>query len=304
MGEPRMVLAPMAGITDWPMRLICKRMGCCFAYTEMVSAKGMLYGERSWQYLETHPDEGKVGAQIFGKDPSIMADIARRIQDGYADSIAAIDINMGCPATKIVRNGEGSALLKDLPLAGRVMEAVAKACDLPVTVKYRKGFDEGDDVSAEMAHIAEQSGMTGICVHGRTRAQGYSGKADWGSIRAAKQACSIPVTGNGDVGSFEAAGAMLRQTGCDSVMVGRAAIGNPWVFNGDTPSDSQLYDTVMLHLDMEIERMGEQFALPHMRKQLSGYMAGRRNAAQLRQAINSAATRGSLAEILSAALCK
>lgn len=298
-----LLLAPLAGITDWPMRLICKRMGCSFAYSEMVSAKGLCYGgAKTQELLYVHPEEGQIGAQIFGKEPDIMADAAKRIIDERADSIALIDINMGCPARKVASNGEGSALLKDLPLAGRIMEAVAKAVDVPVTVKCRKGFFDGEDVSAEMAHIAEQSGMAAICVHGRTREQAYAGRADWQAVAKAKQACSIPVIGNGDVDSFEVAQGRMRETGCDGIMIGRAAMGNPWVFNGEMPSRQELYDTALQHLDYAIELRGERFGIPHMRRQLALYIHGMPGAAQARARIHRALTREELVKTLDEAI--
>lgn len=286
----RLMLAPMAGVSDQAMRLLCGERGCSFAYTEMVSAKGYLMSRKSAALLALHPDEGRVGAQIFGSDPAVMAEAARRIVEKEDGRIALIDLNMGCPAGKIVRNGDGSALTRDLPLAGRIIESVAKAVPVPVTVKTRKGFDQGEDVSRDFARMAEQSGAAALTLHGRTRAEGYSGTADWDAVAAAKQAVDIPVIGNGDVKSRQEAAQRLRETGCDAVMIGRAAMGAPWVFEGAEPDALERWHVIRRHIALEIELRGEAFAVPFLRKIMAAYIPSRPGAAKARARINAAQT--------------
>ena len=277
----RMLLAPMAGITDQAMRLICAQMGCHFSYTEMVSAKGYLMSAKSAELLQIHPEEPPLAAQIFGSDPQTMAEAAKRIQDREDRRIVMLDINMGCPAVKIVRNGDGSALMQNLPLAGRIIEAVVRAVEMPVTVKTRMGFFEGQNVSAAFAKMA-------LTMHGRTREQGYAGTANWEAVRQAKQVVSIPVIGNGDVKSKAEAEERIRETGCDAVMVGRAAMGNPWIFADKAPTAEEQYAVVQRHIDLEVALRGETFAVPFLRKLMAAYIHSAPGAAKARASINQA----------------
>ncbi len=226
--DNQVILAPMAGVTDLPFRLLCRRAGAGLVCMEMVSAKAIYYNNKNTEeLLEIHPQEHPASLQLFGSDPKIIADMAKRIEDR---AFSILDFNMGCPVPKVVNNGEGSALMKNPLLVREILSALVKAVDKPVTVKIRKGFDEAHCNAVEIAKIAEDCGVAAIAVHGRTREQYYSGKADWDIIRQVKQAVKIPVIGNGDVDSPRAAEEMLAQTGCDGVMIGRAAQGNPWIF--------------------------------------------------------------------------
>ncbi len=299
----RMFLAPMAGITDDVMRLICKRMGCAFAYTEMVSAKGYLMSEKSGQLLTTFAQERPVAAQLFGHEPQVLAQAAQKVEQEHAGKIALIDLNMGCPATKIVRNGEGSALMKNTALAGRIIEAVVKAVKLPVTVKIRKGYADGENVVAEMTRIARDSGAAAITVHGRSREQGYSGTADWEAVATAVAVGGIPVIGNGDLHTVEQMSKRMEETGCAAVMVGRGAIGNPWVFAGRTPEKRERFEVLMEHLRQEAQRRGERIAMPFMRKQVTMYIRQFPGAGKARAAINEATTIEAMQKAVEAALC-
>ena len=226
--DNNVILAPMAGVTDLPFRLLCKEQGVGLICMEMVSAKAILYNNRNTEELmEIHPEEKPVSLQLFGSDPDILSEMAKRIEEKPFD---ILDLNMGCPVPKVVNNGEGSALMKNPKLVEQILTGLVKAVKKPVTVKIRKGFDESCVNAVEIARIAENCGVAAVAVHGRTRQQYYSGKADWDIIAAVKDAVKIPVIGNGDVDSPEAAAAMLAHTGCDGVMIGRAAQGNPWIF--------------------------------------------------------------------------
>ena len=294
--DNNIILAPMAGVSDLPFRLLCHEQGAGLVCMEMISAKAILYHNRNTEsLLEIHPKEGPVSLQLFGSDPAIMADIAARIEDR---PFQILDINMGCPVPKIVGNGEGSALMKNPLLAGQIIEAVVKAVGKPVTVKIRKGFDEEHVNAVEMAHVAQESGAAAVAVHGRTREQFYSGKADWDIIRQVKQAVSIPVIGNGDVVDGKSALALLQQTGCDGIMIGRACQGNPWIFREvknflesgqicPRPTNREIVDTILRHARLQLQYKGEYIGIREMRKHVSWYSAGVPNSARFRAEINA-----------------
>ena len=288
-------LAPMAGITDLAFRLLCREQGCSMAYTEMVSSKGLFYGsEKTEELLKVHPSEHPIGVQIFGSEPEIMGDIAERISDTNID---LIDINMGCPAPKIVKNGEGSALLKDLSKVAAIIREVVKRSTKPITVKIRKGWDNSCVNAVEVAKIAWSEGASAITVHGRTREQFYAGKADWEIIGEVKNAVEIPVIGNGDIFSPEDAKAMFEITGCDAVMVARGAQGNPWIFREirhylktnqklAAPTPKEKIEMAIRHLELEVELKGEKIGVAEMRKHIAWYIKGLYNASNLRNEIN------------------
>lgn len=288
-------LAPLAGVSDRPFRVLCAGQGAGLVYTEMVSAKAISFNnKKTGQLLKVSPELETVGVQLFGSDPEIIAESAKRIDH---DGIALFDINMGCPVPKIVNNGEGSALMKDPKLIGRIVEALVKAVDKPVTIKIRKGFTEDTANAVEVGRIAQESGAAAIGIHGRTREQYYSGKADWHCITELKDAVTIPVLGNGDVFTAIDAQAMLNETGCDAVMVARGAQGNPWLFSEiltyletgivpPRPTTQEVIDMIHKHKDMMIEEKGDYIALREMRKHVSWYTKGLRNATALRGVIN------------------
>ena len=297
------ILAPMAGVSDKPYRVICSELGAGLVCMEMVSAKGILYKNRNTtKLLETDPAEHPVSLQLFGSDPEIMAKVAADIEHLPFD---ILDINMGCPVPKIVNNGEGSALMKDPILAGRIIEAVSKAISKPLTVKIRKGFDDEHVNAVEMAHVAEECGAAAVAVHGRTRQQFYSGRADWDIIAQVKARVSIPVIGNGDITSREDAQRMFEQTGCDGIMIGRAARGNPWIFGqitgeipGVRPKVSEVADMMLRHARAEIEDKGEYTGIREMRKHASWYLAGYPDSASMRRDVNAVESYGELEELL------
>lgn len=295
--ENNLILAPMAGVTDLPFRLLCSEQGAGLTGMEMVSAKAIMYGNKNTEgLLAIHPQEGPVSLQLFGSDPKIVSEMAKRIEER---PFAVLDINMGCPVPKIVNNGEGSALMREPKLAGEIIAAVAKAIEKPVTVKIRKGFDETHVNAVEMAKIAEDAGAAAVAVHGRTREQYYSGRADWEIIAKVKEAVSIPVIGNGDVTDGESARRMLSETGCDGVMIGRAARGNPWLFgqiaaylkDGQTvpaPSMEEKKKEILRHAALQMETKGEYTGVREMRKHLSWYTAGLPGSSRLRGIVNQA----------------
>ncbi len=297
--ENGVFLAPMAGVTDLPFRLLCREMGTGLVCSEMVSAKAIYYNNKNTEgLLEIHEKERPVSLQLFGSDPQLMAEMAKRIEER---PFSILDINMGCPVPKVVNNGEGSALMKNPVLAGKIISAVAGAVNKPVTVKIRKGFDEAHANAVELAHIAQESGAAAVAVHGRTREQYYAGKADWDCIAQVKQAVSIPVMGNGDVNGPEAAERMRKETGCDAVLVGRAARGNPWIFRQiihyletgellSKPPIEEVRAMMLRHASLLTEYKGEFTAIREMRKHVCWYTAGYPHSARLRERINEMET--------------
>lgn len=289
------ILAPMAGVTDLPFRLLCKEQGAGLLCMEMVSAKAIYYNNKNTETLmQIEPEERPVSLQLFGSDPVIMSEMAKRIEDRPFD---ILDINMGCPVPKVVNNGEGSALMKNPGLVRKIVTSVSKAIKKPLTVKIRKGFDENNINAVEIAKIIEDSGAAAVAVHGRTRQQYYSGKADWDIIRQVKEAVSIPVIGNGDVDSPQKAKQLLEETGCDGIMVGRAAEGNPWIFREishylDTgellphPSLEEVKEMILRHARLQLEYKGEYTGMREMRKHVAWYTAGFPHSARLRGAVN------------------
>ena len=289
------ILAPMAGVTDLPFRLLCKEQGAGLLCMEMVSAKAIYYNNKNTETLmQIEPEERPVSLQLFGSDPVIMSEMAKRIEDRPFD---ILDINMGCPVPKVVNNGEGSALMKNPGLVRKIVTSVSKAIKKPLTVKIRKWFDENNINAVEIAKIIEDSGAAAVAVHGRTRQQYYSGKADWDIIRQVKEAVSIPVIGNGDVDSPQKAKQLLEETGCDGIMVGRAAEGNPWIFREishylDTgellphPALEEVKEMILRHARLQLEYKGEYTGMREMRKHVAWYTAGFPHSARLRGAVN------------------
>ena len=305
--EQNIILAPMAGVTDLPFRLLCKEQGCGLTVTEMVSAKAILYHNRNTEeLLRTEPAEQPVAVQLFGSDPAIMAEIAAQVAEG---PYAIIDVNMGCPVPKIVKNGEGSALMRDPQKAQAVLAAMVKAVKKPVTVKFRKGFDEGSVNAVEFAKMAESCGVAAVAVHGRTREQYYSGKADWEIIRRVKEAVKIPVIGNGDIFTPEDGARMLSKTGCDGIMVARGAKGNPWIFSrlnhyletGELlpgPDGKEIREKILRHSRMLARYKGEKPAMRQMRGHVAWYTKGLPNSAAMRNEINQVETMEELKDFL------
>ncbi len=301
----QVILAPMAGVTDLPFRLLCKEQGAGLLCMEMVSAKAIYYNNKNTnELMEIHPDEGSVSLQLFGSDADIMAEMAKKVEER---PFAILDINMGCPVPKVVNNGEGSALMKEPKLVEEIVYKVARSIKKPVTVKIRKGFDDAHANAVEIARIAESAGAAAITVHGRTREQYYSGRADWECIRSVKEAVKIPVIGNGDITDAFSAKRMLEQTGCDGIMIGRAAQGNPWIFREAAgylecgriparPSAGEVKDTIRKHAALQLSVKGEYTGVREMRKHLAWYTAGYPNSARFRQMINSMETMEELLE--------
>lgn len=293
--ENNLVLAPMAGVTDLPFRLLCRRQGAGLLCMEMVSAKAIYYKNKNTELLmEIHPEEHPVSLQLFGSDPDILAAMAAQIEERPFE---ILDFNMGCPVPKVVNNHEGSALMKDPKLVEEILTKMVKAVKKPVTVKIRKGFDEEHVNAVEIAKIAESCGVAAIAVHGRTRQQYYSGKADWDIIRQVKEAVKIPVIGNGDVTSAESADAIMRETGCDGVMIGRGAQGNPWIFHqilhwmetGEheaKPTLEEVKQMILKHAALLVQEKGVYTGMREMRKHVAWYTTGYPHSAKLRARVN------------------
>jgi len=301
------ILAPMAGVTDLPFRLLCKQEGAALTYTEMISAKGIFYKNKNTEALWTISEEERPTAlQLFGSDPDLLAEIAMQIEDRNFD---ILDINMGCPVPKVVNNGEGSALMNNPFLAGQIIKKVSESIKKPLTVKFRKGFHKEDDTAVEFAKMAEYNGAAAVCVHGRTREQYYYGKADWDVIRRVKEAVNIPVMGSGDIFDVTDIKAMHEMTGVDGFMIGRGARGNPWIFSrGNTymetgeicpgPSMEEICEMILKHARMSIDFKGEYTAIREMRKHAAWYTQGLKNSARFRDKLSHIETYDDLYDIL------
>lgn len=305
--ENNLILAPMAGVTDLPFRLLCKEQGAGLLCMEMVSAKAIQYKNKNTEkMMEIFPEEEPVSLQLFGSDPDIISETAKKIEER---PFAILDINMGCPVPKVVNNGEGSALLKKPKLIEEIVTKTVKAISKPVTVKIRKGFDDENINAVEIAKIIEQSGAAAVAVHGRTREQYYSGKADWEIIAKVKDALSIPVIGNGDVVSPETAIAMMEETGCDGLMIGRGVRGNPWLFKQilhymetgehlQKPSVEEVKEMMLRHAKLQIQIKGEYTGIREMRKHVAWYTTGYPHSAKLRGMVSEIESLEALKELL------
>jgi len=305
--EVPVALGPMAGVSDLPFRRLCKEQGCGLLYTEMISAKALYYGNKNTiPLLKVGEWEHPVAVQLFGSEPQLLADMAKKLEEGPYDMI---DFNMGCPVPKVVNNREGSAIMKDPVQAQAILRALVKAVKKPVTVKIRKGWNDKAVNAVEIAKIAEDAGVAAIAVHGRTREQYYAGKADWDIIRQVKEAVAVPVIGNGDITDGESALRMKAETGCDGVMVARAARGNPWIFKEiscawrgeaipERPGFEEVTDMILRHASMQVEEFGEHMGILQMRKQVAWYTAGYPHSAQLRREVNAVETMEDLKSLL------
>lgn len=305
--ENNLILAPMAGVTDLPFRLLCKEQGAGLICTEMISAKAIYFKNKNTETLmEIDERERPVSLQLFGSDPDLMAEIARQIEPRNFD---ILDINMGCPVPKVVNNGEGSALMKNPRLVHEIVSKVSNAIEKPLTIKIRKGFAEDCVNAVEIAKIAEDAGAAAVAVHGRTREQYYAGNADWDIIRKVKEAVSIPVIGNGDVDSPQKAEALVRETGCDGIMIGRAVQGNPWLFSqilhyqktGELlpkPGMEEVKEMILRHAKMQLEYKGNYTGMREMRKHVAWYTAGMPHSASVRRMVNEVESYEQLEELV------
>ena len=302
-----LILGPMAGVTDLPFRLLCKEQGADLVYTEMISAKGIYYGNKNTEKLwKTDKKERPVSLQLFGSDPVLMADIAEKIEER---DFEILDINMGCPVPKVVNNGEGSALMKNPKLAGEIVRAVSKRIGKPVTVKFRKGFAKDEETAVDFAKRMEDSGAKALAVHGRTREEYYSGKADWETIARVKTAVSIPVIASGDIFSVEDAVRCEEETKCDGLMLARGVRGNPYLFHQiktyqrtgkleEKPAIEEVVSMILRHGKMLVEYKGEYLGIREMRKHVAWYTAGYKNSAALRRKVNQVESYEELEELL------
>lgn len=305
--ENNLILAPMAGVTDLPFRVLCREEGCGLLYTEMVSAKAILYKNKNTkELLEVDPSERPIAVQLFGSDPQILGAMAHQIED---DPYDLIDLNMGCPVPKVAGNGEGSALMKNPKLVEEILSTMVRSVKKPVTVKFRKGFDDEHVNAVEIAKIAESCGVSAVAVHGRTREQYYSGTADWDIIRQVKEAVSIPVIGNGDIFTPQDAKRCLEETGCDGLMIGRGARGNPWIFKRTAhyletgellaePTGAEIGEMILRHARMQVKMKGEYIGMKEMRKHVAWYTAGLPHSASMRRASNELETLEQLENLL------
>lgn len=301
------ILGPMAGFTDRPYRIICEKYNPGLVVTEMISAKALFYkDEKTKQLMNMKDEKHPIAVQIFGSDEESMAYSANYISENKIADI--IDINMGCPAPKVVKNGDGSRLLLDLEKVRKIVETVVKNSSIPVTVKIRKGWENNNIVAVEAAKIIEQAGASAITVHGRTRSEFYSGKADWDIIKSVKESINIPVIGNGDIKTPEDAKKMLEQTRCDGIMISRGSLGNPWIFkqteeylkNGEYKeiSKNEKLKIMLEHIELEVEEKGEERGIKEMRKQICFYFKGEKNASELRNIINHLDTKKQVEDLL------
>ena len=306
-GRP-LLLAPMAGYTDAVFRRLCREEGCSLAFTEMISAKGLLHDNEKTRLLcRPGPQEGPLGVQLFGSDPVSMGEAARIVTEELGDSLFCLDINCGCPARKIAGNGDGSALLLDLPLAEKVISSVVRHTSLPVSVKFRSGWDESHLVYVDFARMAEAAGASFLTLHPRTRVQQYSGNADWDHIASVKAAVRIPIVGNGDIVDGPSALRMLQETGCDGLMIGRGALGRPYIFSEiraalqgdafDPPTAAELIQRILRHGELELAAKGDH-GMVELRKHLPLYFTGRRGASALKKALSQVKTMAELSDLL------